>query len=62
MDMMPWEIYIEKKSVCLVDLMLGLKFIIICVPFCKIFRLKCVIKWIGKKQLMENRGISNEIK
>jgi len=56
--MMPWEIYIEEKSICLVDFMLGLKFIIICVLFCKTFRLKCLIKWIRKKQHKQNKRIS----
>jgi hypothetical protein len=62
MDMMPWEIYIEKKPVCLVDLILGLKLIITCVLFCKTFRLKYVIKWIGAKQHKESQGISKEKK
>ena len=42
--------------------MLGLKFIIICVLLCKMFRLKCAIKWIGKKQHKQNKGISKETK
>jgi len=60
--MTPRGIYIEKKSIFLVDLMLGLLFIIICVLYCKAFSLKCVIKWIGKKQHKENKGISKEKK
>jgi len=42
------DLYRKKMSKYLVDLMLGLKFIIICVLFCKTFRLKCVIKWIER--------------
>jgi hypothetical protein len=52
----------RKKSIFLVYLMLGLIFIIICVLLCKTFRVKCVIKCIGKKQHREKKGISKKKK